>query len=190
MEGLADRVQRMEAKMNSLATMADLEAVSILDKANKNLLDKNDPFKTPLNSAAAKTGFEMRPEFTSPFASSDNRPRVPAAYTPPQSGVFGGGNDDKTIIVKGFDSSLPEDDIKSLLTQYFSSCGEITSVVVPKDQVSGAVIGCAYIHLKEGVEKALKLSGKEVLGLIPTVVTVSAIVTLVEVLVAEEETAL
>ncbi|VVA95090.1 unnamed protein product [Arabis nemorensis] len=110
----------------------------------------------------------------------------------------------KTIIVKGFDFFLPEDDIKSALSKYFSSCGEITSVIVPTDDETGAVIGCAYIHLKEGVEKALKLSGsylggwnlvvekvslaEEVVGLIAIVVTVSAVVPPVEVLVVEEET--
>ncbi|KFK41567.1 hypothetical protein AALP_AA2G146000 [Arabis alpina] len=83
------------------------------------------------------------------------------AYTP-QSGI--GGNDDQTIIVKGFDSSLHEGDIKSELNKYFSLCGEITSVVVPTDTETGAVIGCAYIELKEGVEKALKLNGSYLKG--------------------------
>ncbi|KFK23931.1 hypothetical protein AALP_AAs47265U000200 [Arabis alpina] len=56
--------------------------------------------------------------------------RKRAAYnTPPQSRIFG-GSDDQTIIVKGFDSSLPGDDIKSELSKYFSSCGEIISLVV------------------------------------------------------------
>ncbi|VVB06866.1 unnamed protein product [Arabis nemorensis] len=126
MERSVDLLQRIEAKVELLATKADLRTNLISDKPKNNLLDMNSPFKTP--------------GFTSSFASSDNR--RPAAYTPPQSTGVSGGNDDQTVIVKGFDSSLPESYIKSLL-----------------NQVSGAATGCAYVHLKEGVDKALKLNG-------------------------------
>ncbi|VVA95092.1 unnamed protein product [Arabis nemorensis] len=151
MKGLTDRVGRIEATVDLLATKG------------KNLFDNKNNFKTAFNTADAKNGYEMRPEFTSSFASSDNRREARAAYTPPQSGIFG-GRDDQTIIVKGFDFCLPEFHIKSLLTHYFSSCGVVISVVIPTDQETGAAIGCAYIRLMEGVENALKLSGTYLRG--------------------------
>ncbi|KFK41489.1 hypothetical protein AALP_AA2G137000 [Arabis alpina] len=81
------------------------------------------------------------------------------------NGEIFGGNDDQTIIVKGFNRFLREDDVKSALSKHFSSCGEITSIVVPTDQVTRGTKGCAYIQLKEGVEKALKLNGSDMEGL-------------------------
>ncbi|KFK29853.1 hypothetical protein AALP_AA7G187400 [Arabis alpina] len=101
------------------------------DDENKTLISDKAKNETEDNS---KDG---RAETTSSLVSSNKRLEVRtkrgkrAAYTP-QSRI--GGNDDQTIIVKGFDSLLPEDDIKSALR-------------------------CAYIELKEGVEKALKLNG-------------------------------
>ncbi|CAH2036195.1 unnamed protein product [Thlaspi arvense] len=87
-------------------------------------------------------------------------------YTP-QSGNFRSGGGDgaaKTIFVKGFDSSLPEDDIKSALSEHFASCGEITRVSVPIDRETGASKGFAYVDFKEGTEKALELNGSEMSG--------------------------
>ncbi|KFK41492.1 hypothetical protein AALP_AA2G137300 [Arabis alpina] len=76
----------------------------------------------------------------------------------------GDSGDDQTIIAKEFDYWLPEDDIKKALSKHFTSCGEITSVVVPTDPKTGATKGYAYIQIKEGVEKALKLNGSEMGG--------------------------
>lgn len=52
-----------------------------------------------------------------------------------------GGGGGQSIFVKGFDSSLPEEDIKSKLSEHFASCGEITRVSVPCDRESGASKG-------------------------------------------------
>lgn len=49
--------------------------------------------------------------------------------------------DTDTIFVKGFDSSLPRDDIKTALTKHFGSCGEITRVFVPIECKTGASLG-------------------------------------------------
>lgn len=94
----------------------------------------------------------------------------------------GGGDESQTVFVKGFDSSLPEDDIKSALSEHFASCGEVTRVSVPIDRETGASKGfvtsasnlwifsvgssmltkeklmfsfhrIAYIDFKEGAEK-------------------------------------
>lgn len=51
----------------------------------------------------------------------------------------GGGG--QSIFVKGFDSSLPEEDIKSALSAHFASCGDITRVSVPCDRETGASKG-------------------------------------------------
>ncbi|VVB03503.1 unnamed protein product [Arabis nemorensis] len=121
MEGLANRLQRIEAKV------ADVRTILISEK------NKKIPFKNG-------------PGYTSSFESSDNRREAHATYTPPRSRIFGGGyDDDQTIIVKGFDTRLTEYQIKNVLRQYFRSCGEIIRVVVPTDQETGVVIGWAYI---------------------------------------------
>ncbi|VVB13460.1 unnamed protein product [Arabis nemorensis] len=36
-----------------------------------------------------------------------------------------------TMVVSGYDKSLPEDDVKRLLSELFSPCGEITKVYIP-----------------------------------------------------------
>lgn len=56
-----------------------------------------------------------------------------------------GGGGGQSIFVKGFDSSLPEEDIKSALTKHFSSCGEITRVSVPCDRETGSSKGFVTI---------------------------------------------
>ena len=52
-----------------------------------------------------------------------------------------GGGGGQSVFVKGFDSSLPEEDIKSALSAHFASCGEITRVSVPCDRETGASKG-------------------------------------------------
>ncbi|KAG5388104.1 hypothetical protein IGI04_029645 [Brassica rapa subsp. trilocularis] len=91
------------------------------------------------------------------------------AYNTPQSGggnfrSGGGGGEGQKIFVKGFDSSLPEEDIRQALTQHFASCGEITRVSIPMDRETGASRGIAYIDFKEGAEKAYDLNGTELGG--------------------------
>lgn len=49
----------------------------------------------------------------------------------------GDGGDEKKVFVKGFDSSLSEDDIRNALTEHFSSCGEVKTVSVPMDRETG-----------------------------------------------------
>ncbi|CAH8358198.1 unnamed protein product [Eruca vesicaria subsp. sativa] len=89
------------------------------------------------------------------------------AYTP-QSCAGGnfrsGGGGGQSIFVKGFDSSLPEEDIKSALSAHFASCGEITRVSVPCDRDTGASKGIAYLDFKEGADKAFDLNGSEMGG--------------------------
>ncbi|KFK41703.1 hypothetical protein AALP_AA2G161900 [Arabis alpina] len=125
---------------------------------------KVSPFSSPFGD-----GGKASP-FSSPFgdgskASHFSSPFGNGGKVSPFSSPFGGsGGDDQTVIVKGFDSFLPEDVIKNALSQYFSSCGQIIRVDVPKDQVTGKVVGCAYIHLKEGIEKALKFNGSYLRG--------------------------
>lgn len=103
----------------------------------------------------------------------------------------GGGGGGSEVFVKGFDSSLPVNDIKSALSEHFASCGEITRVSVPVDRETGGSRGCvtlltplcchhflkgmltnffvffyriAYLEFKEGTEKAFELNGSEMGG--------------------------
>ncbi|CAH8280099.1 unnamed protein product [Arabidopsis lyrata] len=69
------------------------------------------------------------------------------------------GNNERTILVRGFDCSLPRDDVKSALKKYFGSCGEISRVFVPIECQTGSPAGFAFIDLCEDEEKALALDG-------------------------------
>ncbi|AAF21149.1 putative RNA recognition motif domain, nucleotide-binding alpha-beta plait domain superfamily [Arabidopsis thaliana] len=78
--------------------------------------------------------------------------------------LFSVGVNGRSFSVTGFDASLPVDDIKSALSKYFSSFGEITRVFVPPSHGTGGSLGYAYIDLKEGAEKALELGRHDVGG--------------------------
>ncbi|KFK36056.1 hypothetical protein AALP_AA4G072000 [Arabis alpina] len=90
------------------------------------------------------------------------------AYTPQSNARSGGGGFDEkpTVFVKGFDSSLAEDDIKNALGEHFASCGEITRVSVPIDRETGASKGIAYIDFSQvsEKEKAFELDGSDLGG--------------------------
>jgi nucleolin len=89
------------------------------------------------------------------------------AYTP-QSGATnfrsGGGGGGVSVFVKGFDSSLPENDIKNALSEHFASCGEISRISVPCDRETGASKGIAYLDFKDGADKAYELNGSDMGG--------------------------
>ncbi|CAA0331791.1 unnamed protein product [Arabidopsis thaliana] len=78
--------------------------------------------------------------------------------------LFSVGVNGRSFSVTGFDASLPVDDIKSALSKYFSSFGEITRVFVLPSHGTGGSLGYAYIDLKEGAEKALELGRHDVGG--------------------------
>ncbi|CAH8331702.1 unnamed protein product [Eruca vesicaria subsp. sativa] len=64
------------------------------------------------------------------------------------------------VSVRGYDTSLPADEVESALKERFSSCGEITHVFVNTlDKLTNI-----YFHQKEGEASALDLCGSEVGG--------------------------
>ncbi|KAG7593808.1 RNA-binding domain superfamily [Arabidopsis thaliana x Arabidopsis arenosa] len=79
----------------------------------------------------------------------------------------------RMMIVTGYDTSLPEIDIQIGLSNHFSSCGEITNVMIPKD-ANGGLNSKAHISIlgAGAVEKALELGGCDVGGWNIAVVTV------------------
>ncbi|EFH61525.1 hypothetical protein ARALYDRAFT_479366 [Arabidopsis lyrata subsp. lyrata] len=79
-------------------------------------------------------------------------------------GRKGEGSQSRTIFVRGFNSSLGEDEIKKELRSLFSNCGEVTRVHVPTDRETGACRGLAYIDLTSGFDEALQLRGSEIGG--------------------------
>ncbi|XP_018478694.2 nucleolin 1-like [Raphanus sativus] len=70
------------------------------------------------------------------------------------------------ISVEGYDTSLPEDDIKSELINHFKSCGEVFNVILREDPDSPNLDTRALvILLGEGAEeKALQLNGTDIGG--------------------------
>ncbi|KAM7265355.1 hypothetical protein ACFE04_003038 [Oxalis oulophora] len=72
----------------------------------------------------------------------------------------------QTIFVKGFDTNLGEDEIRSSLEKHFGDCGEMTRISIPKDFDSGYSKGMAYIDFtsSESLSKALELNGEELGG--------------------------
>ncbi|CAH8320558.1 unnamed protein product [Eruca vesicaria subsp. sativa] len=64
------------------------------------------------------------------------------------------------VTVRGYDTSLPADEVESALKGLFSSCGETTHVFVNTlDKLTNI-----YFHQKEGEASALDLCGSEVGG--------------------------
>ncbi|XP_018478695.2 nucleolin 1-like [Raphanus sativus] len=71
------------------------------------------------------------------------------------------------ISVEGYDTCLPEDDIKSALINHFNSCGEVFNVIVRKDPDHSPNLDrrALVILLGEGAEeKALQLNGTDIGG--------------------------
>ena len=69
---------------------------------------------------------------------------LPNYYSTGNNSRSGGGGGQE-VFVKGFDSSLAPNDIKSALTEHFASCGEITRVSVPVDRETGGSRGCVTL---------------------------------------------
>ncbi|KAG2309431.1 hypothetical protein Bca52824_029179 [Brassica carinata] len=71
------------------------------------------------------------------------------------------------ISVEGYDTCLPEEEIKKELINHFNSCGEVLTVIIPKDpDHSPDLYRRAFvILLGDGAEeKALQLNGTDVGG--------------------------
>ncbi|MCF6814737.1 hypothetical protein L3H39_11005, partial [Corynebacterium sp. MC-16] len=90
--------------------------------------------------------------------------RERGAYTPNSSNwnnssQKSGRGQSQTVFVRGFDTSLGEDEIRGSLQEHFGSCGDITRVSIPKDYESGAVKGFAYVDFSDvdSMGKALEL---------------------------------
>ncbi|CAA7029025.1 unnamed protein product [Microthlaspi erraticum] len=64
------------------------------------------------------------------------------------------------VAVYGYDTSLPDDDVKSALVKGFSSCGDITCVLLGREDNKALV----YFTQEDAEGKALKLNGSEVGG--------------------------
>ncbi|KAF2295399.1 hypothetical protein GH714_032757 [Hevea brasiliensis] len=92
-----------------------------------------------------------------------------ASYTPysgsRENSSFqkGGRGQAQKIFVRGFDTSLGENEIRSALGEHFETCGEITRISIPTNYETGAIKGMAYLEFKDadGFNKALELSGSQ-----------------------------
>ncbi|XP_071697132.1 uncharacterized protein [Rutidosis leptorrhynchoides] len=72
----------------------------------------------------------------------------------------------RTIFIRGFDSSVGVENIKSALEKHFGKCGEITRMSIPRDHESGVAKGIAFVDFADyhGVRLALRLDRSEVAG--------------------------
>jgi RNA recognition motif-containing protein len=178
----ADRLQRLEAKVDLLVTKADLLAI----KADiQELLISAKGEKVPAMKTSAKASSESDDSYMDTSSEDEsssaeepvNKPAASAAKPATKDSLFSAGFkpaakdslfsvgvNGRSFSVTGFDASLPVDDIKSALSKYFSSFGEITRVFVPPSHGTGGSLGYAYIDLKEGAEKALELGRHDVGG--------------------------
>jgi len=88
------------------------------------------------------------------------------AFTPGSGRDKPGQSSSSTAFIRGFDSSLDEDQIRSSLLNHFSSCGGITRVSIPKDYETGASKGIAYMVFSNNgsLSKAVELSGSDLGG--------------------------
>ncbi|KAH9617514.1 hypothetical protein KSS87_015456 [Heliosperma pusillum] len=79
----------------------------------------------------------------------------------PQSRVQG-----QTAFVRGFDTSLGENEIRSALQEHFGSCGEITRISIRLDHESGGVKKMAYMDFanRSGLEAALQKNDSDLGG--------------------------
>ncbi|EOA35556.1 hypothetical protein CARUB_v10020762mg [Capsella rubella] len=190
MKEIVDRLQRLEAKMDLLATKADLEAILISAKGEKvpaikppakaasdsedsSYMDTSSDEQVTVSknphAAAKKVSVKAKTENSSSQddSSSDEEPvNNPAAFTKPAAkhSPSSIGDNPQTISVTGFDPSIHVDDVNIILSRYFSSFGEITRVFVPADGDTDASLGYAYIDLKQGADKALKIARHDVGG--------------------------
>ncbi|KAF3581739.1 hypothetical protein DY000_02034805 [Brassica cretica] len=75
------------------------------------------------------------------------------------------------IAVLGYDTSLPQDEVESILREHFSSCGEITHVYVDTlDKCTNI-----YFSKEEGEASALDLNGSKVGGFKITTMRVATV---------------
>lgn len=54
-------------------------------------------------------------------------------------------DDSTTVFVKGFDTSLGENEVKDQLRALFSECGDVQAIRTPKDYESGELKGIGFV---------------------------------------------
>ncbi|XP_013602654.1 PREDICTED: uncharacterized protein LOC106310008 [Brassica oleracea var. oleracea] len=69
------------------------------------------------------------------------------------------------IVVEGYDTSLPREDVEKALRNHFASCGNIIHVYVPINDESDIPNRFSFIYVNgEDEEKALRLNGSDMGG--------------------------
>ncbi|CAL9243144.1 unnamed protein product [Arabidopsis halleri] len=81
-------------------------------------------------------------------------------FIPKQGGRYDGG----TIFVKGYDSSLGENDIARALLEHFSPCGMISRIYFQTNETGAVILRHVFIKMLHGTEDALKLNGSDMGG--------------------------
>ncbi|KFK37831.1 hypothetical protein AALP_AA3G034800 [Arabis alpina] len=70
------------------------------------------------------------------------------------------------VLVSGYPTGLPEESLRSVLSEHFSSCGEIDHVTITHNRYLGGLSDTAAIHFcgEVAAEKARELSGSDMGG--------------------------
>lgn len=78
----------------------------------------------------------------------------------------GGDDSGTTVFIRGFDTSMAEDDVRAALQEVFGECGEIKSIRLPSDREAGVLKGMGYVEFAtvDAKNKAAELNGTEVAG--------------------------
>ncbi|KAL1216868.1 Nucleolin 2 [Cardamine amara subsp. amara] len=72
-------------------------------------------------------------------------------------------NANHSVFVRGFDTSLPRQQIKNALWKHFESYGKVETVYVPIECATGSSLGYAFVEMEEGfTNKLLNLDGSDV----------------------------
>lgn len=91
---------------------------------------------------------------------------TPASGNERSSYQKGGRGQGQTIFIRGFDKSSGEAQVRSALEEHFGTCGEISSLRIPKEYGTDELKGTAYMDFadSDSFNKALELSGSELEG--------------------------
>ncbi|EOA14686.1 hypothetical protein CARUB_v10027958mg, partial [Capsella rubella] len=162
-EEVASIKATVKSTIDLLPTKKDLPAFSTSFKAKA---DTNTPNIESSSNVSSKESAVVTPELIFRPGTAEPHPLEKTAKVGERV-VFkpetGARYDSGTIFVKGYDSSLSEDDIARAMLEHFSPCGMVRRIYFYTDGTS-AILRHVFIEMLQGTEAALKLNGSDLGG--------------------------